>query len=336
MRKEDGMRSDGGRDVRSGRAGHVGRAAKARVVLRAMWSAGVGRYALVTLGVWGSVALLSCVWTPWPLSATDGYHAWDAPSLAHPLGTDGTGADILSWLMAGSRTNLAIALLTVAGTLAVGLLLVGCMSVRSAWLSSAVCAAVDALIALPTVLVALLLAVPFGASAAVVVGACSLAYGLNLARVAKPAALLAARSDYVAAARANGASGPYLFVRHVLPGVTPVLAVQASIAAGTSVLAEAGLTYLGVGVGAGVPSWGHSLATSARLITVFPLTVLWPGLVVTAAVSALNLFGDVLREAADPMANGRLRTLGYADEIARAAADDGKDMGKAMGKEDAR
>lgn len=282
-------------------------ASKTRVILRTIWSTGTGRYALAVLGAWAAVALLSCLWTPWPLTATDGYHAWDTPSPAHPLGTDGTGADILSWLMAGSRTNLAIALLTMLGAAGVGLPLIGLMTARSTALASAVVTAVDALIALPTVLVALLLAVPFGASAAVVVGACSLAYGLNLARVARPSALLAARSDYVASARANGAGGLYLFTRHVLPGVAPVLAVQLSMCAGTSVLAEAGLTYLGVGVGAGVPSWGHSLATSVRLVTVFPLTVLWPGLVVTLAVSALNLFGDALRAAADPTVNAALR-----------------------------
>ena len=80
----------------------------------------------------------------------------------------------------------------------------------------------------------------------------------------------------------------------------PVLLVQLSMSAGTSILAEAGLTYLGVGVGAGVPSWGHSLATSVRFISIYPLTVLWPGLIVTMTVIALHLFGDALRDAIDP------------------------------------
>ncbi|WP_375137647.1 ABC transporter permease [Bifidobacterium sp. UTCIF-38] len=272
-----------------------------------MWSSGTGRYALVVLALWLFVALVSLFWTPLPLLATDGYHVWAAPSADHWLGTDGTGADVLSWLMAGSRTNLVIAGLTVIGSAALGLLLVGLMVARSTALASVSVAVVDALISIPTVLIALLLAVPFGASAAVVVGACSIAYGLNLARVARPAALLAARSQYVESARANGAGGLRVLVQHIVPNITPVLAVQLSMSAGTSVLAEAGLTYLGVGVGAGVPSWGHSLSTSVKLINVFPLTVLWPGLVVTLVVIALNLFGDALRDAGDPVANPLLR-----------------------------
>ena len=98
-----------------------------------------------------------------------------------------------------------------------------------------------------------------------------------------------------------------VFVRHIMPNVMSVLLVQLSMSAGTSILAEAGLTYLGVGVGAGVPSWGHSLSTSVKFISVYPMAVLWPGLVVTMVVVALNLFGDALRDAIDPLTNPALR-----------------------------
>lgn len=279
-------------------------------VARTMWSHGSGRYSLIVLGVWLVTAVVSLFWTPQPLLATDGYHAWDTPSPAHPLGTDGTGADVLSWLMAGSATNLAIAMLSVLCSAAIGLLLVGCMVSRRSGVASATVAVVDALISIPTVLIALLLTVPLGASAGVIVGACSIAYGLNLARIARPAAMLAATSEYAQSARLGGASGWYVLTRHVVPNIVPVLMVQLSMSAGTSILAEAGLTYLGVGVGAGTPSWGHSLATSVKFINVFPLTVLWPGLVVTVVVVALNLFGDALRDAADPVTNPALRDLG--------------------------
>ena len=98
-----------------------------------------------------------------------------------------------------------------------------------------------------------------------------------------------------------------MLARHILPNISPVLPVQLSLSAGTAVLAESGLTYLGIGVPSGVPSWGHSLATSVKFINVYPLTVLWPGLIVTLVVVALNLFGDALRDAADPLTNPRLR-----------------------------
>ncbi|MDE5641413.1 MAG: ABC transporter permease subunit, partial [Bifidobacterium castoris] len=103
------------------------------------------------------------------------------------------------------------------------------------------------------------------------------------------------------------ASAMRVFATHIVPNIMPTLVVQCSLSAGTAVLAEAGLTYLGVGVPSGVPSWGHSLSTSVRFINIYPLTVLWPGLLVTVVVVALNLFGDALREAADPLTNPRLR-----------------------------
>ncbi|MFC5222414.1 ABC transporter permease [Bifidobacterium leontopitheci] len=272
-----------------------------------MWRHGEGRFALIVLACWLIVALVSLVWTPYPLLVTDGYHVWNGPSAQHWLGTDGTGADVLSWLMAGSRTNLLIVIAVVAVTAAFGLLLVAAMVSRRSALASVSVVAVDALISVPTVLIALILAVPLGASIMVVVLACGFGYGLNLARVARPQAMLAARSAYVESARANGAGGWRVLVGHIVPNIMPVLLVQLSLSAGTAVLAESGLTYLGIGVPSGVPSWGHSLATSVKFINVFPLTVLWPGLLVTVVVVALNIFGDVLRDAADPLTNPELR-----------------------------
>ena len=279
------------------------------IVLRSMWRRAEGRFALVVLALWVIVALVSLIWTPQSLWVTDGYHVWAKPSADHWLGTDGTGADVFSWLMAGSRTNLLIVLLTVALCAVWGLALVAAMVARNAALSGAAVVLVDALISIPTVLVALILAVPLGTSIVVVVIACGFGYGLNLARIARPAALLAARSSYVESALSNGAGGWRVLVSHIIPNITPVLAVQLSLSAGTAVLAESGLTYLGIGVPSGVPSWGHSLATSVKLINVFPLTVLWPGLIVTVVVVALNVFGDVLRDAIDPVVNPALRQV---------------------------
>ncbi|WP_051921019.1 ABC transporter permease [Bifidobacterium cuniculi] len=278
-----------------------------RIVLSSMWRQPAGKYSLTVLGLWIAVSLVSLCWTPYDLMETDGYHVWQAPSASHWLGTDGTGADVFSWLMAGSRTDLVIVVLTVLFSAALGLLLVAAMVSRSGALAHGSVVAIDALISIPTVLIALMLAVPMGASVAVIVLACGFGYGLNLARVARPQALLAANSMYVESARANGASAPRVFLTHVVPNIMPVVVVQCSLSAGTAVLAESGLTYLGVGVPSGVPSWGHSLATSVKFININPQTVLWPGLLVTLMVVALNLFGDALRDAMDPLANPQLR-----------------------------
>ena len=238
-----------------------------KTVIPSIWRTAGGKYSLIMLAIWLVVSAISLVWTPYSLLDTDGFNTWASPSGAHMLGTDGVGADVLSWLMAGSRTNLAIALLTVVVAAAIGLLLVAAMVSRHG----------------------------------------ALAYGLNLARILRPAAMLAARSDYVESALWSGASSLRVFFTHIVPNTVPVLCVQLSMSAGTSLLAEAGLTYLGVGVGAGVPSWGHSLATSVKFISIYPMAVVWPGLVVTLMVIALNLFGDALRDAIDPLTNPALR-----------------------------
>ena len=242
------------------RATTGGRRAAFVIVLHSMWRRAEGKFALIVLALWLLIAIVSLFWTPQSLWATDGYHVWAKPSAEHWLGTDGTGADVFSWLLAGSHTNLVIVLLTVVASMAWGLLLIAAMVARNAALASSSVVVVDALISVPTVLIALILAVPLGASIAVIVIACGFGYGLNLARVARPAA--------------------------------------------------SGLTYLGIGVPSGVPSWGHSLATSVKLINVFPLTVVWPGLIVTVVVVALNIFGDVLRDAIDPVTNPALREIG--------------------------
>lgn len=189
------------------RATTGGRRAAFVIVLHSMWRRAEGKFALIVLALWLLIAIVSLFWTPQSLWATDGYHVWAKPSAEHWLGTDGTGADVFSWLLAGSHTNLVIVLLTVVASMAWGLLLIAAMVARNAALASSSVVVVDALISVPTVLIALILAVPLGASIAVIVIACGFGYGLNLARVARPAALLASRSSYVESALANGASG---------------------------------------------------------------------------------------------------------------------------------
>lgn len=276
-------------------------------VLQSMWKRGEGKFVLIVMSLWVAVSLISLFWTPQSLWKTDGYQVWAEPSATHWLGTDGTGADVFSWLMAGARTDLFIAIASVIFAGILGMLLISIMVSRNSVLSNGAVVAVDALISIPTVLIALILAVPMGASVMVVVLACGIGYGLNLARIARPEALLAANSDYVQSALSYGASNFSVMWRHILPNVLPTIMVQLSLSAGTAVLAESGLTYLGIGVPSGVPSWGHSLAVSVKFIGIYPLSALWPGLIVTIVVVALNIFGDVLRDVANPSLNSALR-----------------------------
>lgn len=271
-------------------------------ILKRIWRASFGKFVCVTLFLWIAIAAISLFWTPYSLLKTNGYEVWQKPSFAHLLGTDGTGADMLSWLMAGSRVELVIVICTVMISALIGTVLLSIMISQYKIIRATSVMAVDALISVPTVLIALMLAVPFGANVLVIVIACGFGYGFNLARIVRPSANLVLQSDYVNSAISQGASRRYVLLRHVLPNITPVALVQLSLSAGTVILAESGLTYLGVGVQSGVPSWGRVLATSVTLIHVNPLAVLWPGLIVTIVVVALNLLGDVLRKVLDPCA----------------------------------
>lgn len=271
-------------------------------ILKRIWRASFGKFVCVTLFLWLAIAAISLFWTPYSLLKTNGYEVWQKPSFAHLLGTDGTGADMLSWLMAGSRVELVIVVCTVMISALIGTVLLSIMISQYKIIRATSVMAVDALISVPTVLIALMLAVPFGANVLVIVIACGFGYGFNLARIVRPSAKLVLQSDYVNSAISQGASRRYVLLRHVLPNITPVALVQLSLSAGTVILAESGLTYLGVGVPSGVPSWGRVLATSVTLIHVNPLAVLWPGLILTIVVVALNLLGDVLRKVLDPCA----------------------------------
>lgn len=294
-----------GRTSKTSKAGRTSSAA--RTIISTLWSKPSGTVSQIILISWIVVCLISLVWTPYDLLHQEGDHILSAPSWAHPLGTDGAGADILSWLMRGGVSELVIVFLVAAFTF-----LLGCagtaLTVSSRPAVSALSRVLlDLVISIPTIVIAMVVAVPLGKSLAIVIIACSLAYSFNLMRIVRPQAVLAARSDYALASRWAGEGDWGVFRKHVLPTILPTMAVQISHSAGTAILAEVGLTYLGIGVPADIPSWGHSLQTSSQLISVYPMTVVWSGLAVTLMVAAVNIFGDCLREACDPVASPALR-----------------------------
>ncbi|WP_180978556.1 ABC transporter permease [Gardnerella vaginalis] len=269
-------------------------------ILNRIWHASCGKFVCIVLSLWLIVSAISVFWTPYPLLATNGNNVWQNPSFNHWLGTDGAGADTLSWIMAGSSMELLLVICTVCVAISIGFGLLGLMIAKSPLIQGASVIIVDALISIPTVLIALILVVPLGTTVIVIILACGIGYGLNLARIIRPSAQLVLQSDYVNFALSQGASRNRVIFRHVIPNIMPVAMVQISLSAGTVILAESGLTYLGIGVPSGVPSWGRVLSTSVSLIHVNPLSVVWPGLVVTLVVVALNLLGDVLRKVLDP------------------------------------
>lgn len=268
--------------------------------LRVLWSSATGRFGLIAVAVVGLVALVSLFWTPFDPLAADVRGRWAAPGWPHLLGTDGTGRDILSLIMAGTRTTVFVSVGAGVVATLVGIALAALGALTFRWMRETIAVLVDILIAFPVLIIAMMISSVWGGSLWVVIWAVGIGFGVNIARVTRPELRRVQQSDFVLAGRASGLTGSQNLVRHLLPNVAPVFIVQLSWSMAVAVLAEAGLSYLGFGASVIEPSWGILLADLQRYIGIHPLSVIWPGLAITITVLALNLLGDALREATDP------------------------------------
>ncbi len=268
--------------------------------LSRLWSTATGRFGLIVVAVIAATAIVSLFWTPFDPQSSDIGDRWLPPSWPHLLGTDDTGRDILSLIMAGARTTafVSVGAGVVATVIGIALAALGALTTR--WVRETVAVLVDILIAFPVLLIAMMISSVWGGSLWVVIWAVGIGFGVNIARVTRPELRRVQQSDFVLAARASGLTLGQSLMRHLLPNVAPVFIVQLSWSMAVAVLAEAGLSYLGFGASVVEPSWGILLADLQRYIGVHPLSVIWPGLAITITVLALNLLGDGLREATDP------------------------------------
>ena len=273
-----------------------------------LWSLSTGRFGIIVVTVTALTALVARFWTPFDPQRVDVANRWDAPGIPHLLGTDGSGRDILSLLMAGARTTVWVALGAGVVATLLGLLLAALGALTTRWVRESVAVLVDILIAFPVLLIAMMLSSVWGGSLWVVVVSVGIGFGVNIARVTRPELRRVLHSDFVLAGRASGLTPVQNLWRHLLPNVAPVFIVQLSWGMAVAVLAEAGLSYLGFGAPATEPSWGLLLKDLQTYISVHPLTVVWPGLAITLTVLGLNLLGDGLREATDPTLSRRTRT----------------------------
>lgn len=269
-------------------------------IFRRLLRTSTGVFAFVTIGLLIVSSVISWFWLPHDPSAADINRAWSNPSPEFWLGTDGSGRDTLSRLIAGSQVTLLVAVGAgiFAGTLGLVIALAGALG--RTWAREPLAVLIDVLIAFPTLLLAMMFASVFGGSVTVVIAAVAIGFGVSIGRVMRAEIGQIAAADYVTAARAAGSSRATILRRHVLPNVMPVFLVQLSLVMGLAVLAEAGLSYLGFGAPPSVPSWGRMLAETQTFIGVHPLSVIWPGLAITVTVLAFNLLGDALRDVTDP------------------------------------
>jgi len=250
-----------------------------------------------------AAALLSLAWAPYPPAEIDIPHKLQAPSAAHWLGTDSLGRDIVSLLLVGSQNSIVVGVIAVGIGLGAGVA-AGCVaSARRGWAEEVLMRAADFGFAFPALLSAIMLSAIYGPGLVTSVVAIGLFNIPVFARITRAAANAVWARDYVLAARSGGKGGWRITLDHVLPNIASALIVQATIAFATAILAEAALSYLGLGTQPPRPSWGRMLNEAQTQMFQAPLLAVWPGLAIVASVLGLNLLGDGLRDLLDPRLN---------------------------------
>lgn len=246
-------------------------------------------------------ALLSFVWTPYDIELLDIPNRLHAPDAVNWLGTDHLGRDILSMIMMGARTSIAVALLAVGIGMGLGVPLgLTAAARRGSLLDEVIMRGNDLIFAFPSLVIAILITAVFGAGAANAIIAIGIFNIPVFARVTRGAALSFWSRDFILAARVAGKNKARISVEHILPNIANLLIVQGTIQFSLGILAEAALSYIGLGAQPPTASWGRMLADAQTLASIAPHVALIPGLAIVLMVLGLNLMGDGLRDLLDP------------------------------------
>ncbi len=221
------------------------------------------------------------------------------PTLAHPLGTDDLGRDLLSRLIYGTRISLFVGISTVAIALAVGVFLGLLAGYLGGFVDTVIMRYIDLQWAFPNFIIAVYLVAVFGTGLSNVIVAISLAYVDDFARLTRGMVLSIKQEQYVDAARTLGASEWRIMWRHILPNAVAPLIVQATVSVSYAILAEASLSFLGLGVGADTPTWGLILADARSFFSRAWWLGVFPGVFIMVTVLSINFLGDALRDLLD-------------------------------------
>lgn len=248
-----------------------------------------------------AMALLSLVWTPHDVTALDIPNKLKPPLDGALLGTDHLGRDILSMVMVGTRTSIAVAFIAVLIGLAAGVPLgLAAAARKGSWLDELIMRGNDIVFAFPFLVLAILITAVLGPSAVNAI----LAFGIFnvpvFARVTRGAALSLWQREFIMAARVAGKSSPRISLEHILPNVSDILIVQGTIQFALGIQVEAALSFVGLGVQPPTPSLGRMLADSQTLFAIAPHVAIVPGMAIVLIVLGLNLLGDGLRDRLDP------------------------------------
>ncbi|WP_193367154.1 ABC transporter permease [Pelagibius marinus] len=273
-------------------------------VWREYWTRGRGSAAFVFgLGVTAlliAVALVSLVWTPHPIDAIDIPNRMQPPSADHWLGTDLYGRDVLSRLMAGAVNSIAVSLVAVGIGAGLGVPLGALAAARRGLVEEVVMRFNDFTFAFPALLSAVMITAVLGPGAINSIIAIGIFNIPVFARLTRGASLSLWKRDFVLAARVAGKGRTRITVEHILPNIASLLIVQMTIQFALAILAEAGLSYLGLGTQPPAPSWGKMLNEAQTLMSLAPHLAIFPGLAIMVTVLGLNLLGDGLRDLLDP------------------------------------
>jgi peptide/nickel transport system permease protein len=264
-----------------------------------------GRFGLGVAALLVLAALLAPWLSPVPPEAIDLAAELAPPGGAHPLGAAENGVDVLSHVLYGARVSLVVSLFAVLLSAAVGVTLGGLAGYVGGLVEEAVMRVVDVLLAFPGILLAIFITAVLGPSLVNVVFALAVTGWTGYARLVRAQILSLRERDYVQAARALGAGGGRILFRHLLPNAAGPILVQATFAVPGAILAEASLSFLGLGAPPGTPSWGALVDQGTQYLLVAPHVALFPGLAIALTVLGFNFLGDALRDAIDPRRRSR-------------------------------
>ncbi|MEY4884420.1 MAG: hypothetical protein RIS34_2274 [Pseudomonadota bacterium] len=245
-------------------------------------------------------ATLSLVWTPWPVYEINMPAKLATPSGAHWLGTDPFGRDVASLLLVGAGNSILVGVIAVGIGMTLGTSLGLIAAARKGWVEELIMRLADFTFAFPAILSAIMMTAVFGAGIVNAIIAIGIFNIPTFARVTRASANTIWSREFILAARACGKGPVRITLEHVLPNILSVLIVQGTIQFALAILAEAALSYLGLGTQPPQPSWGRMLSEAQSLLFQAPLLAVFPGVAIVLAVLGLNLMGDGLRDVLDP------------------------------------
>jgi len=246
------------------------------------------------------IALAAPLVSPYDPIATDWLAVRKAPSLRHLFGTDEIGRDVLSRVIWGTRASLLAGLVSVSIALALGMPLGLVSGYQGGIVDGVAMRMIDAMLAIPFLILAIALAAFLGPNLTNAMIAIGVSQMPVFARLTRAQVLAAKHEDYVEAARALGNPDRRILLRHILPNISAPILVQATLAIAAAIIAEASLSFLGLGQQPPAPSWGSMLNTAKNFLSQAPWMAVWPGLAIFSLVLSFNLLGDGLRDALDP------------------------------------